>query len=223
MAAYKFAFYFIIINYYNLFLNLNDSKIWIDHCNKDFEFCPQCFEGNDFWNHLMVIPNDFGMNINRIFGRKIQRAIWIDNNGERNVVLKYKLENDNFFKRVWWSNFQSIEVSDITNESLSLCSTYSDQFLHTFNKFKNNITFLVYLLHNPEIIILKAIQNSNNLFLKNAVPELMGHCGFVIVEEDRGHNTLNNYYYHPFKERIILALELIKTAIVFSYGIDGFR
>lgn len=221
MAIYKFILYTIVIFHYYLFLN--DSSLWIDHCEKDLEFCPQCFEVNNFWNNLTMIPNDIGMNINRIFGRKIQRAIWKDIDGKRNVVLKYKLNNENYFKTVQWSIVHSIEDAEINNESFSLCPTYSHQFMQTFNKFQKNLTFLVYLLHNPEIIILKAIQNSNNLFLKSAVPEIVSYCGFVIVEEDRGQNTLIEFFNRPLNERLRLALELLKTAVVFSYGIDGFR
>lgn len=207
--------YSVIIFKYYLFIVNDNPSLWIEYCANDYDGCPECFEGNkgnEKWLENIILLSE--MNTNLIFGRKIHRALWVHTNGEhKRVILKYR------FKKYSENSIEKLRQSILSN----LCSNYSDQFRTTFNHFGNDRTFWVYLIHNPELIIIKAIKNSNNLVLKNAIPMVFDYCGFVLIEEDTGTNTLINYYNHPLKQRIFLAQQLLKIATCFSYGIDGFR
>lgn len=79
------------------------------------------------------------------------------------------------------------------------------------------------LMINPELIVLEAIKHSENSILKNYVPTVIDWCGFVVVEEDMGNLTLLDFYDSPLRQRIFLAQQLLKLAIAFSYGLNGFR
>lgn len=107
--------------------------------------------------------------------------------------------------------------------SFTVCPTIADEFIRTFNNFENNATFWMQLSINPELIILKAIQKSENAFLKNSIPNVIDWCGFVILEEDTGDSTLLDLYDYPFRQRIYLAQQLLKIAIAFAHGFNGFR
>lgn len=224
----KLILFNVIIFKYFIFI-VNDPSLWIDYCRKDYKVCPECFEGNksyeNWLENIKLISDDFGLNINLIFGRKIHRALWINANGEqKRVIFKYRYReySENSIEKLRQSILCS-KGKNIKNESFTLCSKYSDQFSTTFNHFGNDITFWIYLIYNPELIIIKTIQNSNNLVLKNAIPNAIDYCGFVMIEEDTGLTNLIDYYNHPFMGRIFLAEQLLKTATFFSYGIDGFR
>lgn len=132
----------------------------------------------------------------------------------------------------WHFNLHSNELSEILNRlykmrseftSFTVCPAITDDFMRTFNHFENNATFWMQLLINPELIVLKAIQNSENANLKNAVPNVIDWCGFVILEEDTGDSTLLDFYDYPLRQRIFLAQQLLKIAIAFSHGLNDFR
>lgn len=107
--------------------------------------------------------------------------------------------------------------------SFTVCPTIADEFMRTFNNFENDATFWMQLSINPELIILKAIQNSENAILKSSIPNVIDWCGFVILEEDTGDSTLLDFYDYPFRQRIFLAQQLLELAIAFAHGLNGFR
>lgn len=132
----------------------------------------------------------------------------------------------------WHFGLQPNELSEILNRlyrtrsnftSFTVCPSITDDFMRTFNHFQNNATFWMQLSINPELIVLKAIQNSENAVLINSVPNVIDWCGFVILEEDTGDSTLLDFYDHPLRQRIFLAQQLLKIAIAFSHGLNGFR
>lgn len=132
----------------------------------------------------------------------------------------------------WHFGLQSNELSGILNHlyqmksnlnSFTICPAITDNFWRTFNHFGNNATFWMQLTVNPELIVLKAIQKSENAILKNSVPNVIDWCGFVILEENMGDSTLLDFYNSPLRHRIYLAQQLLKIAIAFSYGLNGFR
>lgn len=132
----------------------------------------------------------------------------------------------------WHFGLQSNELSMILNHVYTMrsnftgfmvCPTITDNFHHSFNHFDNNATFWMQLMINPELIVLEAIKHSENAILKNYVPTVIDWCGFVVVEEDMGNLTLLDFYDSPLRQRIFLAQQLLKLAIAFSYGLNGFR
>lgn len=148
------------------------------------------------------------------------------------IFLKNKMQNSFNCDRIWQLILRSEYLPDILGEmykksthinGFKFCPEYSTEFFQTFNQFKTNITFWMQLWINPELVILKAIQNSKYLELKYAVPKVIAWCGFAILEEDTGSTTLVGFYDNPFKQRIYLAQQLLKIAIAFSYGLNGFR
>lgn len=148
------------------------------------------------------------------------------------MYLEKDATNDSNCASMWKSASQSNELSEVLRRiynkkksylNTRLCPDHSEHFLRIFNQFTNNATFWIQLWINPELVILKAIQSSDNLALKNAVPRLVDWCGFAFVVEDTGRTTLLDFYENSFRERIYLAKQLLEIAIAFSYGIDGFR
>lgn len=132
----------------------------------------------------------------------------------------------------WHCGQMSKELSVILNHvyrmrtnftGFMVCPAINDAFLHSFNHFGNNATFWMQLMVNPELIVLKAIKHSDNVLLKNSVPNVIDWCGFVVLEEDTGDSTLLDFYDHPLRQRIFLAKQLLQIAMAFSYGLNGFR
>lgn len=200
--------------------------------------------------YIKSFKNELATNINSIFGkRKIQRAIWMSREGRSiNVILKHissdvleYLENTlcQYVKstqnmpncaNIWQLGLSPNELSQILsfmyrNKSRNIiCPAYeSNEFLLTFNHFSSDSLFWMQLWANPELVILKAIHSSNNSVLKNAVPEVIDWCGFVILEQDTGPDTLADFYDSPLSHRIYLARQLLEIAIAFSHGLNGFR
>lgn len=147
----------------------------------------------------------------------------------RNNVTRNATNCDN---GSWHFGLQSSDLSIILKRlhemksnlnSFTVCPTLTDAFMRTFNHFKNDAAFWMHLSINPELIVLKAIQNSENTRLKESVPRVIDWCGFVIVEEDAGDSTLLDFYDAPFRQRIFLAQQLLQMAIAFAHGLNGFR
>lgn len=198
--------------------HLSDSILWINYCQEDFEFCPQCFGvkiSESSWDaRISSLEGD----VNSIFGwRKVQRATWLTIDGRvKQIILKRSFNKERvtvlceyaykYFPEISHSSdclkflqiildsgkFPAI-VRDLynfkrNNNGFTLCPSNSveSNFVETFNYFSNENTFWMQLWMNPELVILRAIQNSKNLALKNAVPEIIDWCGFVILEEDKG-------------------------------------
>lgn len=220
----------IVFKYFPHIIN-DSSFLWIEYCRQDYEFCPQCFDdsiNHKNWNNLL--KSEFNaLPINLVFGtRKVQRVFFGDN--QEKAVLKYFSSEDvieNFKKSLcrYGLNFidcptlksQSIDIlSEILRDlyrlephtnSFTFCPSYFDSqtFFDTFHHFNgNNVSFWMQLWLNPELVILRAIQKSENDVLKNAVPKVIDWCGFVLLETDTGSDNLITYYYEPLWKRYLI-------------------
>lgn len=157
-------------------------------------------------------------------------------NFKKSLCRYYQSEDGPNFVDCPTLNSQSIDIlSEILRDLYRLepltnrftfCPSYFDShtFFDTFHHFNgNNVSFWMQLWLNPELVILRAIQKSENDVLKNAVPKVIDWCGFVLLEEDTGSDNLIAFYDEPLIKRINLAHQLIEVAIAFSIGINGFR
>lgn len=142
------------------------------------------------------------------------------------------LDATNCDNELWPFALQSTELAEILDQlykmrsnytSFTVCPAISDDFMRTFNHFETNATFWMQLSINPELIVLNAIQNSQNAFLKSSAPRVLAWCGFVILEEDTGNSMLLDFYDYPLRQRIFLAQQLLEIAIAFAHGLNGFR
>lgn len=99
-------------------------------------------------------------------------------------------------------------------------------FIQTFNKFDKNALFWIQLYINPEMVLLKTLNdadvNSTSTRFSHIVPKLFDSCGFILIESYAG-VTLYEFYKNSFYERIQLAKQLLQAAVQFSYGINGLR
>lgn len=217
------------------------------------EICPQCFVDDinqKKWNNLFKNEFDSSLSLNLLFGyRKVWKVTINTITGhQKKAVLKYFSSDDvvkNFKKLLCRyidcstsNSFKDVSrLSGILKDmyrlephtnSFTICPSYYDSqnFFDTFHHFNgNNLTFWIQLWLNPELVIIKAIQahRSTNEVLKNAVPDVIDWCGFVLLETDNGSENLIDFYDEPFLKRIHLAKQLIEIAIAFSTGINGFR
>lgn len=217
------------------------------------EICPQCFVDDmnqNKSNNLLKGELDSPLSLNQLFGyRKVWKVTINTITGDqKKAVLKYFSSDDvvkNFREMlcryidcsISYSFKDASRLSEILKDiyilephtnSFTICPSYYDSqnFFDTFHSFNgNNLTFWIQLWLNPELVIIKAIQahKSTNSVLKNAVPDVIDWCGFVLLETDNGSENLIDFYDEPFLKRIHLAQQLIEIAIAFSIGINGFR
>lgn len=228
----------IVFEYFSLII-IDSSFLWIEYCRKDYEFCPQCFDekiNHEKWDNLL--KSDFStLPVNLVFGtRKVQRVLVNINDGsQKRAVLKYVSNEDvvQDFKELLL-RYTINTLSEILKEmyqleshinSFTFCpSQFDSNFFETFHLFNgNNVSFWMQLWLNPELVVLRAIQNSENVVLKNSVPNVIDWCGFVLLETDTGSDNLIAFYDEPLIKRINLAQQLLEMAIAFSIGINGFR
>lgn len=226
---------------------LKDCRKDFEYCPQCFN---TNISQKNWHKHIKSFKNELGTNINSIFGkRKIQRAIWMSREGRSMDVILKHISNDvlKFLENTlcqyvessqnmpncannWQLDLTPYELSEILSSTYRtksrniICPAYeSTEFFLTFNHFSQNATFWLQLWANPELVILKAIQSSGNSILKDAVPDVIDWCGFVILEQDAGQDTLIDFYDNPLFHRIYLARQLLEIAIAFSYGLNGFR
>lgn len=82
----------IIFKFYGS-IDIDEMVQWMEYCENDFQFCPNCFMLNDCersLKHIKTFGGGFSTSINKLFGsRTIQLANWNSNGVRLPVVLKY--------------------------------------------------------------------------------------------------------------------------------------
>uniref|UniRef100_A0AAG5DQL2 FAM69 protein-kinase domain-containing protein n=1 Tax=Anopheles atroparvus TaxID=41427 RepID=A0AAG5DQL2_ANOAO len=94
-----------------------------------------------------------------------------------------------------------------------------NRFLNTVEPTMNELRKLLILHTNVKPLLLALMSLRGGLF---PVPKLLLLFGFSTIESFDG-EPLNNFYDRPLLVRIRIARELIRAAISFTTGIEGFR
>lgn len=96
----------------------------------------------------------------------------------------------------------------------------TDNFVRALNLFKSPTVFWTQLFINPELVLLKVLNNDRSF--DHMVPTLYDSNGFVLIESFNG-IPLYEFYSHGFRDRLQLAKNLLIAAHRFSVGTSGLR
>ncbi|KAJ6646815.1 Divergent protein kinase domain 2A [Pseudolycoriella hygida] len=231
----KILLYASVISKYLHLIENDERQKWSELCQNNYVKCTRWFDDKNCCDTFLDdvrIETDFEMEVSGLFGnRKIQYGTY----GERKVVLKYLINGGNLddIKIKWcneadcdWENKNQVRslrsgllrVFQTTSNSagFQVCPTNSvSRFMEVFSH--QSLYEWVLLNINVEPLII------NTLWSRNfSVPELYSSCGFVTLQSNSG-QTLSSFYDQSFAVRLLIAKNLLKAALEFSYGVEGFR
>lgn len=227
----------LVVIKYSQFIDENSKRQWIDYCLSDSKFCANCFGTSEqcytFLDDIELV-NDFESAINSMFGsRSIQRGRCISTG--QPIVLKHvtNLEKLNLLKRDICDDKVNCEVmmyaerieqfvrSSKRIDGIQKCRNgVTANFVSTVNQFHSPAIFWLQLYVNPELVLLKALNNDRSF--DHIVPRLYDSNGFVLIESFDG-TSLYDFYTHGFRDRLRLAKNLLQAAHQFSIGTNGLR
>ncbi|XP_053679553.1 uncharacterized protein LOC128730527 [Anopheles nili] len=93
------------------------------------------------------------------------------------------------------------------------------RFLKSINQNTNELFNLLAIRTNVEPVLLNLLSNEEEPF---PVPKLFYSYGFSFIESYDG-QSLDHFYEHSILTRMLIASKLIKAALMFTEGVDGFR
>lgn len=220
----------------------DERQRWLEYCLDDHVKCPNCFNENsksgcaNFLDNVEV-ESSFDLEVGSLFGnRKIQYATY----DQQKVILKYLISDGNFdhLQRKCcndkdnnncahlWTNKSQVEPLKTellrvfkTKENVAgfqICPT--DGVTRFMDVFSNQQVYAWILLNlNVEPLIVETLSNRNF-----SVPKLHNSCGFVTLQSNNG-LPLYSFYDKSFAVRLLIAKNLLRAALQFSYGVEGFR
>lgn len=232
--------YTLVTSKYLPVIQKDERQRWVEFCHDDYTSCPNCFDENnihccDTFLDNVNMDNNLEMEVSNLFGnRKIQFGTC----DQRNVVLKYLIngENlddlkrkccngiadcDNLWKNESHKKTLKTELLRVfkTKESAAgfqICPINSVmRFMEVFSQ--HSVYEWLLLNINVEPLIVNTLR-SRNL----SVPELLDSCGFVTLQSNNG-LPLYSFYDQSFAVRLLIAKNLLISALEFSYGVEGFR
>lgn len=237
----RITLYTLVICKYLPVLQKDERQRWVEFCHDDYTSCPNCFEENssrhgcDTFLDNVSLDTDIEMEISKLFGnRKMQYGEY----DQQAVVLKYLVSDgnlDNLKSRCCngvsdcenlWTNKSSTEMLKTEllrvfemKESVAgfqICPTNSvTRFMDVFSQ--QSIYEWSLLNINVEPLLVNTLRSRNFM-----VPTLHGLCGFVTIQSNNG-LPLFTFYDQSFAVRLLIAKNLLSSALQFSYGVEGFR
>lgn len=232
----------LVITKYSNFIDENSRRQWIEYCLSDSKFCSNSFGASERCYALfddIEFIEDLGSAINSMFGSRTIQMGRIIGTGQP-IVIKHVTDTDkiNMLKRRICDrkiNFEpTTMISDEDMEHLEHFGRSSERidgiqkcrngitpnFIKTLNHFHSPAVFLAQLFINPELVLLKALNNDQRF--DRIVPKLYDSNGFVLIESFDG-KSLHEFYANKFWDRLQLAKNLLHAAQQFSIGINGLR
>lgn len=238
----KIMLHTLVILKYLPVIQKDELQKWIEFCHNDYINCPKCFDESsklccDTFLDNVRIENTFEMEVNSIFGhRKIQYATY----DQLKVVLKYLISDENLnnlksrscngkidCENIWMdkaneeilkTELRRVFKSKSTESAagFQICPTKSvTRFMEIFSKQNLHAWFLLNI--NVEPLIVDTLRSRNF-----SVPKLLHSCGFVTLQSNNG-LPLYKYYDKSFDVRLLIARNLLHSAMQFSSGVEGFR
>lgn len=225
-----------------ILIKKSEHEKWIKYCLNDIVDCKICFEQNEIDRCLTFMDNiDFidgiDSSVNELFGN---RHIKYGSTNNLPIVLKHISDKDklnqmlanvcpkNICPQNDTSLLQQVKKTVILAaraDGIQRClNSNTERFKQIFNTFTSEIIFWTHFYVNPELVLLKAIQNLNESDnnIGSYAPKFIDSSGFVLIETDAG-APLNEFYDKPFEKRLVIAKNLLLAAEAFSYGMNGMR
>lgn len=234
----RITLYTLVISKYLPVIQKDERDRWIDYCHDDYTSCPNGFDSirccDTFLDNVRM-DNNFEMEVSNLFGnRKIQFGTY----DQRNVVLKYLIYDgilddlkrkccigrpdcDDLWKNASGKEILKTELLRVFKEKESaagfqICPKNSvTRFMEVFSQRSILEWFLLNI--NVEPLIVNTLRRRNL-----PVPELLASCGFVTLQSNNG-LPLYSFYDQSFAVRLLIAKNLLISALEFSYGVEGFR
>lgn len=242
VAASYFTFLVILVVVkYSQFINEKSKQQWIEYCLSGSGLCANYFFGSSELCYTFLddveLVDDFESAINSMFGsRNIQMGRYISTgqpivlkhaaNSDKANELRSIIDNHNLNCAITTSSEDAEHIEQFVRSSeridgIQKCKNgVTSNFVDTLNHFKSTAIFWTQLFVNPELVLLKTLNNDSKF--DRIVPKLYDSNGFVLIESFDG-KSLNEFYSHRFHDRLQLAKNLLQAAHQFSIGTNGLR